>query len=108
MVALNPSFPPACCVVTVCVCLPRVGAVAMGQALVDTKRLQVVSSLDNQFKDEQNLFLEFGQAAHMGSEQLVESPTDLDAPTWFQRLPENGDSEAEQSHQPNFDQLSVR
>ena len=80
----------------------------MGQALVDTKRLQVVSSLDNQFKDEQNLFLEFGQAAHMGSEQLVESATDLDAPTWFQRLPENGDSEAEQSQRGNLDRMSVR
>ena len=80
----------------------------MGQALVDTKRLQVVSSLDNQFKDEPNLFLEFGQAADMGSEQLVESPPDLDAPTWFQRLAENEDSEAEQSHRPDENLLSVR
>lgn len=68
----------------------------MGQALVDTKRLRVVSSLDPAFKDEPNQFLEFGQAADMGAEQ-VESPTDLDAPKWFQRLPENEDSEVEHS-----------
>ena len=69
----------------------------MGQALVDTKRLQVVSSHDNQFKDEANLFVGFGQAADMSAEP-AESPTDLDAPKWFQRLPENGDSEAEHAH----------
>ena len=74
----------------------RVAAVTMGQALVDTKRLSVVSSLDAQFKDEPNLFLGFGQAADMGREQ-VESPTDMDAPKWFQRLPENEDSEVEHS-----------
>ena len=68
----------------------------MGQALVDTKRLRVVSSLDPGFKDEPNLFLEFGQAADMTAEH-VESPTDLDAPKWFQRLPENVDSEVEHS-----------
>ena len=79
----------------------------MGQALVDTKRLQVVSSLDNQFKDEQNLFLGFGQAADMGAE-MAESTMDLDAPTWFQRLPENGDSETEQSQRLNRERLSVR
>ena len=86
--------------------LSRDAAVTMGQALVDTKRLQVVSSLYNQFKDEPNLFLGFGQAADMGVE-LVESPTDLDAPKWFQRLPENGDSEAEQSLHPDRCDLSL-
>ena len=80
----------------------------MGQALVDTKRLRVVGSLDDQFKDEANLFLEFGQAADMGTEQQVESPTDLDAPKWFQRLPENGDSAAEHGHITTQDTLSVR
>lgn len=100
--------------VRVCVCAHmyihiRDVAVTMGQALVDTKRLRIVSSLDNQFKDETNMFLEFGQAADMSAEQ-IESPTDLDAPKWFQRLPENGDSEAERSHSqnPDYEKLSVK
>ena len=81
----------------------------MGQALVDTKRLQVVSSLDTQFKDEANLFLEFGQAANLSAEH-IESPTDLDAPKWFQRLPENRDSEVERSQSlgPDHERLRVR
>ena len=80
----------------------------MGQALVDTKRLRVVSSHDNQFKDETNLFVGFGQAADMSVEP-IESPTDLDAPKWFQRLPENGDSEAEHTHISDHDRtMSVK
>ena len=75
---------------------------------METKRLRVVSSLDSQFKDEPNLFLEFGKAAVMG-EEFPESPTDLDAPKWFQGLPEDGDSEVERSHlSTNNEHLRVR
>ena len=93
--------------VTIYMYILREAAVTMGQALVDTKRLRVVSSLDDQFKDEANLFLEFGQAANMGREK-IESPTDLDTPKWFQRLPENVDSEVEHSQTTEQDRLSVR
>ena len=80
----------------------------MGQALVDTKRLKIVSSHDHQFKDEANLFLGFGQAADMSADP-IESPTDLAAPKWFQRLPEDGDSEVERSHKIKPDhELSVK
>ena len=76
----------------------------MGQALVDTKRLRVVSSLDAQFKDEPNLFLEFGEAADMGKEEFHENTTDLDAPVWFQGLTETGDSEVEGSQNLNLEE----
>ena len=68
----------------------------IGQALVDTKRLKIVSSIDEEeFRDESNLFLELGEMAYLPPSSS--SPMVTDAPKWFQRLPEDGDSEYEVS-----------
>ena len=66
----------------------------IGQALVDTKRLKIVSSVDSEFKDEANQFLELGEAAMLLTE-AGDSPVVRDAPKWFQRLPQESDSEYE-------------
>jgi len=71
----------------------RENAVCIGQALVDTKRLKIVSSIDEEFRDESNLFLELGEMASL--QPSSSSPVVTDAPKWFQRLPEDGDSEYE-------------
>lgn len=68
----------------------------MGQALVDTNRLKIVSSLDPLFRDEMNLFLELGEAAFFKPEPKSR-PVDSDMPKWFQHLPENVESEIESS-----------
>lgn len=73
----------------------RENAVCIGQALVDTKRLKIVSSIDEEFRDESNLFLELGEMASL--QPSSSSPMVIDAPKWFQRLPEDGDSEYEVS-----------
>lgn len=66
----------------------------IGQALVDTKRLKMVGSLDWEFKDESHQFLELGEAALLpvdhGNSLVVR-----DAPKWFQHLPQESDSEYE-------------
>ena len=69
----------------------------MGQALVDTKRLKIVSSVDPEFKDEGNLFLELGEAAQLPVDEEGNSPVVRDAPKWFQHLPQESDSEYEVS-----------
>ena len=63
---------------------------------METKRLNIVSSLDTIFKDESNLLLEFGEAATIEPDS-VPTPSVTDAPKWFQHLPEDGDSELEAS-----------
>lgn len=73
----------------------RENAVCIGQALVDTKRLKIVSSIDEEFRDESNLFLELGEMASL--QPSSSSPMVTDAPKWFQHLPEDGDSEYEVS-----------
>lgn len=65
-------------------------ALLVGQALVDTKRLKIVSSLDLEFRDDTNLFLELGEAAELEPAKL-EGPLVTDAPKWFQRLRDDGD-----------------
>ena len=71
-------------------------AIRVGQALVDTNRLKIVSSLDPLFKNESNLFLELGEAAFITPESR-QSSVDSDLPQWFQHLPENVESELEMS-----------
>ena len=68
----------------------------MAQALVDTKRLKIISSNDSEFKDETNQFLELGEAATLP----VDSSKSLmvkDAPKWFQHLPQESDLDYELS-----------
>ena len=97
------TVPIQTCIVTVlihtcivCCFIPcREVAVRVGQALVDTKRLKIVSSLDQEFKDESNIFLELGEAASLQPDPA--SPTVTDAPKWFQHLREDADSEYEVS-----------
>ena len=61
---------------------------------MDTKRLNIVSSVDTIFKDENNLYLELGEAATIETDSIPTSAV-TDAPKWFQHLPEDGDSELE-------------
>ena len=68
----------------------------VGQVLVDTKRLRIVSSADSEFRDELNLFLELGEAALLPMEN-GQIPIVRDAPKWFQHLPQESDSEYEVS-----------
>ncbi len=70
-------------------------AVNVAQGLVDTKRLKIISSLDQTFRDENNLFLEPGEAASIDLDVGVTPATVLDAPKWFHSLPEDGESEPE-------------
>ena len=67
----------------------------IGQALVDTKRLKIVSSINSVFKDETNQFLELGEAAMLPVVEDGNSPVVRDAPKWFQHLPQESDSEYE-------------
>ena len=67
-------------------------ALRVGQALVDSKRLNIVSSPDPVFRDDTTLFLELGKAAYHQPEN-PENPVVLDAPKWFQHLPQDRDSE---------------
>ncbi len=84
-----------CVCVFVCVCVsPRQAGVQVGQALVDAKRLKIVSSADSEFNDEVNQFLELGEAAHLPVEEGKGSVV-RDAPKWFQHLPQESDSEHE-------------
>ncbi len=73
---------------------PRQAGVQVGQALVDTKRLKIVSSADCEFRDEMNQFLELGEAAYLPVEE-GKGPVVRDAPKWFQHLPQESDSEYE-------------
>ncbi len=59
-------------------------AVRVGQALVDSKRLNIVSA-DPYFRDDPNLFLELGEAARLLPDNS-DSRLLTDAPKWFQRL----------------------
>ena len=79
-----------------CACVCRAAGTQIGQALVDTKRLKIVSSMDTEFKDETNQFLELGEAANLPVEDGT-SPVVRDAPKWFQHLPQESDSEYEAS-----------
>lgn len=74
----------------------RSAGTQVGQALVDTKRLKIVSSADSEFRDEMNQFLELGEAAMLPMED-GNSPIVRDAPKWFQHLPQESDSEYEVS-----------
>ena len=82
--------------VYVCVCACRAAGIQIGQALVDTKRLRIVSTVDTEFKDETNQYLELGEAAHLPVEDGT-NPMVRDAPNWFQHLPQESDSEYEVS-----------
>ncbi len=73
---------------------PRSAGIQVGQALVDTKRLKIVSTTDSEFKDEINQFLDLGEAAIL-SVECGNSPVVKDAPKWFQHLPQESDSEYE-------------
>lgn len=78
-------------------CIPssfRPAGTQIGQALVDTKRLKIVSSADTEFKDETNQFLELGEAAMLPMED-GNSPVVRDAPKWFQHLAQESDSDYE-------------
>lgn len=77
-------------------------ALHIGQALVDTKRLRIISSLDPTFKDETSLYLDYGDAATIEPDSSS-PPTVTDAPKWFQHLPEDEDSEFEVSNALSFD-----
>ena len=70
----------------------------VGQVLVDTKRLKIVSTLDAIFRDDHNFFLDLGEAAVLETERKS-SPTVTGAPKWFQHIPtQDGDSEFEGSY----------
>ncbi len=56
----------------------------VGQALVDTKRLNIVSA-DPYFRDDPNLFLELGEAASLLPDNS-DSTLLTDAPKWFQHI----------------------
>lgn len=74
-------------------------AIRVGQTLVDTNRLKIVSSIEAQFRDETHLYLELGEDAHLPLENPKE-PTVQGAPKWFHNLPQDGDSEFESSYGP--------
>ena len=74
-------------------------AIRVGQTLVDTNRLKIVSSPESQFRDEIHLYLELGGDAHLPLENPKE-PTVQGAPKWFHNLPQDGDSEFESSYGP--------
>ncbi len=67
----------------------------VAQGLVDTERLKIISSLDQTFRDENNIFLEPGEAATIDLDVGVNPATVMDAPKWFRSLPENEESEHE-------------
>lgn len=68
----------------------------MGQALVDTKRLKIVSTVDSYFRDDANMFLELGEAAELLPDDS-EGPQLTDAPKWFLRLREDEETEADET-----------
>ena len=53
----------------------------IGQALVHTKCLKVVSTQDQEFRDSKDIILEIGEDNHLKS--ISTSPTVADAPNWF-------------------------
>ena len=61
-------------------------AVRIGQALVDTKRLKLINSVDMVFRDDYTLFLELGEAASIDSSSPANPVVMPDAPKWFQRI----------------------
>ncbi len=75
----------------------RAAGIQIGQALVDTKRLKIVSLVDPEFKDETHQFLELGEAAMLPVEDGGTDPVVRDAPKWFQHLPQESDSDYETS-----------
>lgn len=58
-------------------------AVRIGQALVHTKFLVVVSSTDQLFRDVDGIFLEVGEAGKLPSQAQPTLPMVADAPNWF-------------------------
>ncbi len=66
-------------------------AIRVGQALVDTKRLNIVTT-DPYFRDDANLFLELVEAARSLSDNS-EGPLLTDAPKWFLHLRDNEEIE---------------
>ena len=72
-------------------------AIRVGQTLVDTNRLKIVSSVEARFRDDIHLYLELGGDAHLPVENPKE-PTVQGAPKWFYALPRDGDSESESSY----------
>lgn len=66
-------------------------AIRVGQALVDTKRLNIVTT-DPYFRDDANLFLELVEAARSLPDNL-EGPLLTDAPKWFLHLRDNEEIE---------------
>ena len=58
-------------------------AVRIGQALVHTKFLIVVSSADQEFRDVDGIFLEVGEAGKLPKQTQPTMPTVADAPNWF-------------------------
>ena len=81
-------------------------AVRIGQALVHTKCLKVVSSSDQIFKDLKDVILEIGEAGQLTA--LSSSPTVADAPNWFlsddgEDTPTSGYNQRIALHEANVD-----
>ena len=70
-------------------------AVRIGQALVHTKFLIVVSSADQEFRDVDGIFLEAGEAAKLPKQS---QSTVADAPNWF--LSDEGEETAKPAPRP--------
>ncbi len=66
-------------------------AIRVGQALVDTKRLNIVTA-DPYFREDVNLFLELVEAANSLPDNQ-EGPLLTDAPKWFQHLRDDEETE---------------
>jgi hypothetical protein len=74
-------------------------AIRVGQTLVDTNRLKIISAIEPSFRDESHLYLELGGDAYLPLE-CPKKPTIQGAPKWFHSLPQDGDSEYESSYGP--------
>ena len=85
-------------------------AIRVGQTLVDTNRLKVVSSIESRFRDEVHLYLELGGDAYLPLEpENPKKQTVQGAPKWFHNLPQDGDSEYESNYvpRPRYIEFSV-
>ena len=81
-------------------------AVRIGQALIHTKCLKVVSSNDQIFKDLKDVILEIDEAGQLAAHSS--SPTVADAPNWFlsddgEDTPTNGYNQHNAPHEANVD-----